>query len=696
MSRFPWRDTSEDISQATPPQWETPGGAQDKVDEGIDKFSNLPEIGVVDGAITTRKIRDENVVESKIANGAVTGPKIADRVVTTEKLADGSVIATKIQDAAITPEKLKDGSITTQKLKDANVTLTKISEEVLDSANHKYKGLAKGSTVKDAIDSQQKWIDNIIENSGDSVIEIVDARVSATGQIYNTMKSRLDTEHSDLTQQLTDIGTKKADKAETVAKEESITKSVMPDKIGVKTKSPKLVIVGATDDVLKVVQYNGIKYVMYTLHAGQGDTSSTSVGGHWDLIRLRKVELVAYAYVAKTIYDPSLTVGTVGTFFAPALRSNIENLLMDPMNVEDSSVYESSTGNGYGIGLYSLSGASSVSSVTWKINIGTKKRGNILVYGSPGSSASADILVNGEVVKSFDPTKLAVDGSNRCKLIEFDLPYNDSSGVVSVTLRNNDVTGKVVYFSCCNYMQLKDYDGSDIDFYKVLTTSSKYIDAAGASDYAIFDADLSKWCGSFHGGETRVFAKITWSSGTNWRPVNQWDTGRQIMLNKSTISPGWIVLPTFKIQQLTNINDKGQMLSTFDFDTDGTMEMAFSYYGGSIRATSFFTALTATHIEFTSVSYPQYGSLPSGTAPLYFVPNDGHIKQYNPSKYLTLGIRFTRFLSQFQNPLKKNGWIFNDPAYYKKFYYGVIDDYAPSATISSLQWRKALDFIYGE
>lgn len=33
MSRYPWRNTSEDISSQTPSQWETPGGAQKKADQ---------------------------------------------------------------------------------------------------------------------------------------------------------------------------------------------------------------------------------------------------------------------------------------------------------------------------------------------------------------------------------------------------------------------------------------------------------------------------------------------------------------------------------------------------------------------------------------------------------------------------------------------------------------------------------------
>lgn len=75
--RYPWRDTSEDISAGTPPQWETPGGAQEKVDTGIEDFAQLPEIGVVDDSITARKLRKAAVITDKIAPRAVTKDKIA-------------------------------------------------------------------------------------------------------------------------------------------------------------------------------------------------------------------------------------------------------------------------------------------------------------------------------------------------------------------------------------------------------------------------------------------------------------------------------------------------------------------------------------------------------------------------------------------------------------------------------------------
>lgn len=579
---------------------------------------------------------DASVTEAKLAANSVTTAKITDANVTTAKLADLSVTTAKLADGSITSAKIADMGIATGDLADSSVTAAKVADGTLTAA---------------------KFVAGALTNDTQNGLRIT------------------------------------ALEADKVNKTESVTKSVMPMKPGVATSKPKLVIVGSTNDQIKVAQYNGSKYVFYTFQAATGDSSSASVGGNWALIRIRKAALASMVYVAKKTY--ASTVGNVTTLFAPSLRNTLEDNLVYNMGNEDTASFDSSTGDGYGLGMYGIDNTGSTSSVTWSMNVGSTRKANVLVYGSSGSSASADILVNGEVVKSFDPTKLNFSAVNHYAVIEFEIPQSSSTATsVDVTLRNNDTAGKKLYFSCCNFMWLKDYDGRDIDFYKVFATTSSWLDSGGASDYAIFDTDLQKWCGSYHGGETRETAKITWTSGASWRPVNQWHEGRYLLKDKSTISVGWIVLPSFKIMQVTNINSKGKMLSIYNFDIDGTVEMDFSFYDGTINVNNFFTALTATHVDFGYVKYPRYETLPAGTTPLYFSANDGHIQQYNQTANLTLGIRFTRFLSDYQATSKKNGWIYNDATYYKKFYYGYADEYSGSVLVSNLQFKKALDFLY--
>jgi len=497
--------------------------------------------------------------------------------------------------------------------------------------------------------------------------EIVDARLGET-----TLKTKLQNVDSSLA--------------------DTVQQSPIPPKSGVLTNKPKLVILGATNDEIKIIQFNGLKYVIYKLDKVQGDNSATSVGGTWDLIRLKKVTMASNAYVAKKIVDIASTVGTLAPLLVPAFRSTTENYLSKYMSDEDTSEYISSSGDGFGIGVSSIVGANVASSVTWKVQTGSTRKCNVLVYGSGASSPSNDILVNGEVVKTFDATKLYYNSASHYKIIEFEMPLRaDSSTVVDVTLRNNDTTNKKLYFSCCNFIFLKDYDGRDIDFYKAFGTSSHWINSSGANDYAIFDHDLQKFCGSYHGGETRISTNMTWYTG-EYNSSVMWESGEFKWVGKELITtPSWSILPNFELFQLTNINGKGKMLSKFNFDTDGTMDMAFSFYEGTMTVEKFYTALTSTSLDFDWIRYPQYKLIEATRE--YLSSNDGLITQYSPSKKLSLDIRFTKFNKKYIATGRENGWIDNMVGA-KKFYYSYADNYTQGVTVNNLSFRKALDFIY--
>lgn len=469
-----------------------------------------------------------------------------------------------------------------------------------------------------------------------------------------------------------------------------------PVKTGLQVNSPKLVVLGAASDEINVIQYIGGKYAIYKFDTAGGDTGPTSVGGVWDLIRIKKATLANNAYVAKKNIDAASTVGTLITLYAPAARNTFENEMIYQLSSELAADYLSASGDTFGVGVYGISGSGAASSVTWKVNIGTIRKGNILVFGSGTSSTSADILVNGEVVKTFDPSKLGVSGGSSYKTIDFEMPLKmNTTGTVDITLRNNDTSGKNLYFACANFMWLKDYDGRDIDFYKVFTTSNKWIDSGGSSDYAIYDEDLAKWCGSYHGGETRISAAILWSTSGTPRSVNEFQEGRYSLRSKTGFNSTWLVMPKFRVQQVTNINEKGRMLIVYDFNVDGTIEMSFSFYDGTIRTKQFYTALTATHVNFNAIGYPRYESLPAAPQGYYFSRHEGSIVQRSGTDNLSLGIRHSRYDNQYQSAHLANGWILNHASAYKKYYYGPYD--GPTvATVNNLIFVKYLDFYYGE
>jgi hypothetical protein len=136
------------------------------------------------------------------------------------------------------------------------------------------------------------------------------------------------------------------------------------------------------------------------------------------------------------------------------------------------------------------------------------------------------------------------------------------------------------------------------------------------------------------------------------------------------------------------------MISDFDFNIDGTLEMKFALIESTIEFISAYTALTCTGPTFGYVSYPWLGALPPTDGEYYTVPmNEGYIVQYDSQ--LTgqeIGIRFTKFNEQ--SNMRNHPYIWNS-ANYKKFYYGPLvqaDESGGSKVINNLTFSKGLDF----
>lgn len=461
-----------------------------------------------------------------------------------------------------------------------------------------------------------------------------------------------------------------------------------------KKSTAKLVIFNPINDRINVVQSNGKDYVYYELASAPG-TANQSVGVNWDLIRFTKAVNVNDAYVCKSQYDPASVVGTLGVTYAPAFRNVFENYTIFTNPNEVQANFISSTGDGFGVGVNYLSSTTVPSEVTYKVKSGTNGKANVVLFGTTTSSTSVDVLVNGVLVRNFNTREFAIGTNLTFKIVELDIPSRvNLSADVSITLRNNNTNSERMHFACANFYPLKEYDGQDVDFYKCFVTSTTWLDNAGASDYAIFDHDLQKWCGSYHGGETRISAMATWSNVSTWTPTLQYQTGRTNLRDKSQIPNGWYLLPSFKLQQVTNINNKGKMTSMLDFDTDGTLQMSFGFNDGTINVETFYTGLATSHIGMDYVRYPRYEQLPPAPQNVYIEGNEGHVIQRNSTRNISIGHRFTLFGDRYiTNKRKRSGWIFNSATLYKKFYYGYAEEYKDGVVVNSLQFKKALDFI---
>lgn len=76
------------------------------------------------------------------------------------------------------------------------------------------------------------------------------------------------------------------------------TQAPLPAKQGISTNSYKLAFKNNSKN-LKIVQKANLGYIMHTFVNGEGDTSSSSVGGSWGLLRLRASEMIANTFLWK-------------------------------------------------------------------------------------------------------------------------------------------------------------------------------------------------------------------------------------------------------------------------------------------------------------------------------------------------------------------------------------------------------------
>ncbi|WP_203289856.1 hypothetical protein [Metabacillus sp. cB07] len=458
---------------------------------------------------------------------------------------------------------------------------------------------------------------------------------------------------------------------------QTIPYNPMPPKQGLKTSNPK--IVRKTDNnEFVVIQKTNKGYLLYTLNTKNGDTGVTSVGVNWDLIRLKKVEYSSLSYVW---WDANPTIGTfASTFSAAGINTSQEQGYFGSALTSGSAISDDGTGNGFSV---KTLGASS--SVTFTIESSYEALTNILFMGSSGSSNSVDILVNGVVVKNFNPQSYRLPDQGNYAVLNFDLPRANFSTEKNLTveIRNNDAT-RVFYFCCFNFNELKNYNGGRVNKFKAFQSGKHFINGAGANDYAIYDSDLGKWVGSFHGGETSEYAKVPWKNLVDGYEETQ------TLTDVATVPlSSWCVLNEFHLMQKTNLNNKGNMTSVFDFSTDGSMEMKFGLSNCTINTVNFYTALTCTHKDFLHVVFPEIASITTN-ANNYFRQAMGEITQRNSAELLDLNIRYTTF-NRYRGDSRINPYVTQNVDY-SKFYYGVVAGDASPINIQSLTFAKGLDF----
>lgn len=443
--------------------------------------------------------------------------------------------------------------------------------------------------------------------------------------------------------------------------------------------SPKIVKYTSTNNVIQITQKTNSGYLLYELHNANGDSSDVSVGTNWDLIRIKKIQRCLHSYVCKNTY--SSHEGTLTTLFdgdTTGINSAEQLLFANGFaKTIDGVVYGGSAMECYGL--------PTSATTTYTMNASLNNKANILFYVTPNSSTQLNIYVNGTLYETINLAQFATT-NNSLYLHEIEVPYRSTYKTYDIKLENTDT--KTAYVCCLNYIPLDKYNGEDYDSFKSVLTNEYYINSVGSSDYAIHDHDLNKFCGSFHGGETAISQKITMPYPlTNTYNIVYWKDNycRQdiSLLNDGT----FYVTPYVVLEQTTNINNKGKMLSTFTFDMDQVMDMNFSFYEGNINADLFYTGLTCNSTVLDIVKNPDNKLLISDIT--YLSDNNGYVEFSSSTTKLSLCLLFSKFGKLNQTSLFKNGRV-QKATQYNKFYYGAIDQPNDPVKVESLQFRKIL------
>jgi hypothetical protein len=222
----------------------------------------------------------------------------------------------------------------------------------------------------------------------------------------------------------------------------------MPSRKGIIKNCFKLAFKYNTD-AFRIVQKSNKGYVMHYLNTMNGDSSTSSIGTNWDLVRLKRS---CYCIDAYNWLEPVASTGTLTTVEAPSILSSLENNLFrtSELGGDNSSVF-SSKSNNYGLGIYSIAPSSQVD---FTLNTTLNGLANILAVANANISNNVDILINGETIKNINARANRVNAGDGYAVLEFPVPViTNTQKTYTVTIKNND-TSRVFEFSCFNFFRL--------------------------------------------------------------------------------------------------------------------------------------------------------------------------------------------------------------------------------------------------
>lgn len=295
-------------------------------------------------------------------------------------------------------------------------------------------------------------------------------------------------------------------------------------------------------------------YVRFRMRDDIVDNSSASVGGSGQLLRSVEVLNVTETKVmnfTESSNDGSWTTG----------QANYGSVLVDFRNNTGGTP----TGGDY---------------IEYNVFVPYGHTGiECMLYGSNGSSDDVSIMLDGSIIKT----------------ISFKKPSGQFfSTFVSCNYGTHTIrfqTNKPAYIGVAGVgvVDLENYKRGMVADKAIVVyqgTSNQYITNGGAIDYAMFSSEKDKWCGSYHGGETREMLKIVVDNKT-------------IDLQNGM----YIVGDLIEIEQRTNIIEQLKAYSRYLFRNDGVQEFEV-VFTGEMMVTQFITNMTTTHSDYTEVRYP--------------------------------------------------------------------------------------------
>ncbi|PNZ97776.1 hypothetical protein CD133_10135 [Staphylococcus massiliensis CCUG 55927] len=431
-------------------------------------------------------------------------------------------------------------------------------------------------------------------------------------------------------------------------------------------------------DELIVYQVGSNSYLRYKFKKGIG---GKGYGDNYELMRLHQVkpmaDVITYVDASKT---KSGTVTPTWDFSGPSSieRSVLEN---KDYNKEDRDASKGSRG----LQVYTLKPGQSV---TYSVNLKSNKDMNVAFFARSGytNAETFEVLVDG--AKVFEDTiTQAPNHSYR----RFPFKVGERNGDNDITIKNT--SSKDVYLGGINVYHLNEYNGQDFtDFVAYgMNDTVPFINSAGASDYAFKNLENGLQFGSYHGGEVVDDFKL------DYAPVYS-TYGTEMLAYWSAIDNGKIwALKNFSMRQISTLIDRANMLSDFSFNSNGTLNMDFSYnvIDGKepVLFENFWTALTCGHLALKRILVPKlitFDTEASGSHK-YFKSTRGYAIQGTLDTKQEMHIRHNRFDDLHVNSPEAQS--FSDQPQYCKYYYAPIrQNNDANVAPTALQFGKSLDF----